>query len=107
MPLPRLRVRTLMVAVAVAAGACGFIELGRRRAVYRARAKHSAGTEALIRGGAWGYRLVSDRFGREHRVIDRADLRALATYHAVMKRKYERAARYPWLPVAPDPPPPE
>jgi hypothetical protein len=24
-----------------------------------------------------------------------------------MERKYERASRYPWFPVAPDPPPPE
>ena len=30
-----------------------------------------------------------------------------AAYHASLKRKYERAARYPWLPVEPDPPPPK
>ena len=29
-----------------------------------------------------------------------------AAYHQRMKAKYERAARYPWLPVAPDPPEP-
>ena len=28
-------------------------------------------------------------------------------YASAMRRKYERAARYPWLPVAPDPPPPD
>jgi hypothetical protein len=33
-------------------------------------------------------------------MMDRAD------HHAAMARKYERAARYPWLPVAPDPPEP-
>ncbi len=27
-------------------------------------------------------------------------------YHAAMARKYRRAARYPWLPVEPDPPEP-
>jgi len=32
--------------------------------------------------------------------------RAIA-YHAAMQRKYEDAARRPWLPVEPDPPPPE
>jgi hypothetical protein len=32
--------------------------------------------------------------------------RALARYHVELRRKYERAARYPWLPVAPDPPEP-
>ena len=34
--------------------------------------------------------------------LDRRD-----AYYAKMKLKYERAARYPWLPVAPDPPVPE
>ena len=29
-----------------------------------------------------------------------------ADYHGAMRRKYERAARYPWLPVEPDPPEP-
>ena len=28
-------------------------------------------------------------------------------YYAATRAKYERAARYPWLPVAPDPPEPE
>jgi hypothetical protein len=30
-----------------------------------------------------------------------------ADYQAALKTKYERAARYPWLPVEPDPPEPE
>jgi hypothetical protein len=30
-----------------------------------------------------------------------------ADYHAALRRKYERAARYPWLPVEPDPPEPK
>lgn len=33
--------------------------------------------------------------------------RRRTAYHAAMARKYRRAARYPWLPVAPDPPEPE
>jgi hypothetical protein len=28
-------------------------------------------------------------------------------WHDSMARKYEHAARYPWLPVEPDPPAPE
>jgi hypothetical protein len=28
-------------------------------------------------------------------------------YHESLARRYERAARYPWLPVEPDPPEPE
>jgi hypothetical protein len=35
------------------------------------------------------------------RMMDRAD------HHASLARKYEEAARYPWLPVEPDPPEPE
>jgi fatty acid desaturase len=30
-----------------------------------------------------------------------------AAYHAQMKKKWEWAARYPWLPVEPDPPEPK
>ena len=35
-----------------------------------------------------------------------AQKRAQVAFFARMKRKYERAARYPWLPVEPDPPVP-
>jgi hypothetical protein len=31
----------------------------------------------------------------------------LIDWHASMVRKYDHAARYPWLPVEPDPPEPE
>jgi hypothetical protein len=34
------------------------------------------------------------------RMMDRAD------HHALLARKYENAARQPWLPVGPDPPEP-
>ena len=37
--------------------------------------------------------------------LDRS--RRLTEYHEAMIVKYERATRYPWLPVAPDPPEPE
>jgi hypothetical protein len=30
-----------------------------------------------------------------------------AAWHAALWRMYDRAARYPWLPVSPDPPEPE
>jgi len=39
--------------------------------------------------------------GDYDRMMDRAD------HHASLARKYERATRYPWLPVEPDPPEPE
>jgi hypothetical protein len=34
-------------------------------------------------------------------------LRARARFHDALRLKYERAARYPWLAVGPDPPEPE
>lgn len=36
-----------------------------------------------------------------------AERRAVAGYHDGLRRKYEAAARRPWVAVAPDPPPPE
>ena len=36
-----------------------------------------------------------------------AEMQRLAEYEAILARKYLHAARYPWLPVPPDPPPPE
>ena len=39
-------------------------------------------------------------------VID-AIWRPRVDYHGTVRRKYERAARYPWLAVAPDPPEPQ
>ena len=36
-----------------------------------------------------------------------ANWRRWTSYHTAMARKYRHAARYPWLPVEPDPPPPE
>lgn len=33
-------------------------------------------------------------------------IRDLLAYHTSLRQKYERAARYPWLPVEPDPPEP-
>src|SRR5262249_29511801 len=34
-------------------------------------------------------------------------LRALSRYHDALRRMYERAARYPWPLIGPDPPPPK
>jgi hypothetical protein len=40
---------------------------------------------------------ISRLHGAYDLMMDRAD------HHASLARKYERAARYPWLPVEPDP----
>jgi hypothetical protein len=43
---------------------------------------------------------IGQLFRNCDRMVDRA------SHHAAMAHKYERAARYPWLPVEPDPPAP-
>jgi hypothetical protein len=37
----------------------------------------------------------------------RSDALSVRTYHGSLASKYWYAARYPWLPVEPDPPDPE
>lgn len=108
MRVPRVRftLRRLMAAVAASAVILGGVRLHRQATDYRSRAAGSAQTLALIRNGAWGYRLVVGQDGRWHRVIDRADLLSLIRYHTELRTKYERAAARPWLPVEPDPPEP-
>lgn len=90
MPLPRVRftVRRLMVGAALAGLVLGsFVELRRRSERFRQIASSYA---ALGRGRVCG-------FGSWD----------LARYLAEMRMKYEWHARYPFLPVAPDPPEPE
>jgi hypothetical protein len=93
--------RRMMVAVAVVALLLDFGRMRERyeglRDSYEARGVMHAAHEVLERdGGAdvfMGFGLVKPNAMR-------------AAYHARMRRKYERAARYPWLPVEPDPPEP-
>jgi hypothetical protein len=98
MRLPRFRLRTLMIAVAVAAVATGG-EVMRRRSVHsRKQARYYADlvriapmfhlSREMPPEQAWRYRQAQIRWWQQ------------------MARKYERAARYPFLSVAPDPPPP-
>jgi hypothetical protein len=54
---------------------------------------------------SWQYRMSADVCaGMED--LYRSDPR-LARFYAQQKSRYERAAARPWLPVEPDPPPPE
>jgi hypothetical protein len=54
-----------------------------------------------LRARRWSYTLTSNR------QCIRGDWPTpLSLYHDRMKAKYECAARYPWLPVEPDPPKP-
>ena len=107
----RMTTRWWMIAVA-AIGLLigGEILLKQRRDYFAFLARSHQTNTSAARGKA-----LKSRFGRTggmtteeimhlrrdyDRMLDRAD------HHASLARKYEHAARYPWLPVEPDPPPP-
>jgi hypothetical protein len=140
MPPPQFRLRTLLVAVAVAGVAVAGGAMWRRGESFRrGAARHSeqqaewaedasskdvlaerCGNYArLARPGynaglpaGWDQRTAESHSADEwDRMADEARASAAhsarrAAYHSRLRSKYERAARYPWLPVAPDPPEP-
>lgn len=85
--IPRFTVRRLMVAVAIVALFGGiFIETKHRCQRF--------GKIAMIH---WFNALSDANSNSENKQV----------FHTYMWAKYTRASRYPWLPVAPDPPEPE
>lgn len=109
MRLPRFRVRTLMVVVLVSAYV---VNLAIRNREFRRRAREhkviSFGTMEHPRpltpspSGVLGKGALTTLFSRE-----RLAPSPFHEQHDQMAIKYERAARYPWLPVPPDPPEPK
>src|SRR5262249_51267935 len=97
MRLPRFRVRTLMIAVAFVAITSGTMLMWHRSCEYDRRAKY----HAMILTGL----IVVD--GKIAGIRDHDLSEAEREYHDQLLGKYDRAARNPWLPVEPDPPPPE
>jgi hypothetical protein len=121
----RLTVRGLMAAVAVAALLIGgpleyarLKGLGREYAVRAIRARRFM--EGARRASGWSH----ERWLAECRPFDRYEqesggrytvarppsperAKRIVAYWKPVVAKYERAARYPWLPVEPDPPRPE
>src|SRR3954451_14919639 len=98
MRLPRMTTRRWMIAVAVVALACAAtIALMERSRRFARIARDHAGAGPVI-----SYvHIVS---GDETRL---SWGRRVKSWHAEMAKKYQYAARYPWLLVEPDPPPPE
>jgi hypothetical protein len=104
-----------MVVVAIVAVLVGGMVLARRQGVYQVRAEFYAQEEqvAARRLRHWTQEVV--RFsGRSQSDEQRrlADVmvdysRNRAAHHARLKVKYERGARYPWLPIVPDSPSPD
>ncbi len=115
MKFPRVRftVRRMMVIVAVSAAlmgaGVGYVRLSRKAAGLRARAGEHAAMEQTLRwmiatSGADAPVDISPGPGIRSK---RFTARAVADHVAALKAKYERAARFPWLHVEPDPPEPK
>ena len=97
--------------MAVVAVVLGAGMMARRAGDRKARASHHSLVEVELRSQLADFRigraLLRDGLTPAAAEALGARIEAAISYHAALFRKYERAARYPWLPVAPDPPPPD
>ena len=136
MPRFRFTVRRMMVAVAIVSILIGAEAMRRRREVLASKASSSRLRQGVnqrmveewdrlmpkvIRIVRESERLASSRPGDDEakRSLSKTErkyqsvTREVKTYERnarhwqMVAEKYERAARYPWLPVAPDPPEPK
>ncbi len=107
MRLPRMTVRRWMVAVAIVALATAAGQMWRRSIEYVGRAARYSKMERYIRECAAIESKInpSDRPPR-CRKPNQGGLPVMIAHFADLRGKYERAARYPWLSVVPDPPEP-
>lgn len=127
MKIPRFRLRTMMVAVSVLALGMGLATELRRRVEYR-QFMASVHDEAFRASEVWFpegdglYALVAETTDPQTTADDElvrpgqdllrtpvpvTDIRLdTCDFHRRMAAKWLYAARYPWRPVAPDPPPP-
>src|SRR5829696_7769946 len=104
MRLARPTTRRLMVLVAVAALSLFGVRLWVLRVAYQRSAEWHEANEAKYRAlEAYAARMVARGHVRQGEM---AYSRARAERHSMLRRTYERAARFPWLPVPPDTPAP-
>jgi hypothetical protein len=99
MPLPRFRLRSLLIAVVVAAVVLAAGVWGQRSLAYQRRAAYHRAQLQI-----WPELPYSN--DQQYREAFEAMLRR-RRWHEVMADKYEHAARRPWLTVEPNPPEPE
>jgi hypothetical protein len=113
LPRPQITIRRLMIAVAIVGVLMGgLIEwnvLRQRALFYRKRARDHADMEMSLR-------LTAEGPGGTNRVdispgpgapSNPFPILVVIDHEARLRRKWEEAARYPWLPVEPDPPEPK
>jgi hypothetical protein len=100
LPSPRFTVRRLMIAVAVVGLLAGIGKnLSRRSMRFKEIAQGHRDETHVFRCGMVN---IDELDSRVREAFRQEDIRV--DFHARMAEKYERAARYPWLPVEPDPP---
>jgi hypothetical protein len=118
MRLPRMTTRRWMIAVAVVAPGLGAWDLARQRQRYLERAGVMREKEYISEMAVF---VASDRDANGCHILipdgfdplaaplpaDLVSLRDEYIYFQRMRTKYQYAARYPWLPVEPDPPEPK
>src|SRR5262245_36624811 len=112
MRFPRFRIRTLMIAVVVAGLILGGLEISRRRAMLLALAESHMAEERMHRLSVEAatneaeYEASQRSLAGERLWRERAEYNAReASRHGQMAKQYLQAARSPWLPAPPDPPP--
>ena len=104
MRVPKFRLRTLMISVAVLGiafgGLAGLLRMGQRtqrlRAIARDHLQRSLVNRLTLEGS------VAHGAAK----TDTERYRARAEYHHALNLKYQYAASHPWLPVSSDPPEP-
>lgn len=94
-PRIRLKIRGLMAGVAIVGVVLG-VMIERQNRFRRLASCHQAECKRLLNLG-----VILFAGSEDDPVVRRVE------WHYPMQLKYERAARSPWLPVAPDPPRPE
>ena len=112
MRLPRMTTRRWMVLVSMVALSITAERMRRTSLRFRRLAEYHANEEADYRKVAVQIpqilRAYDSRTYLGYAVVANAVLSPeRAEHHAALHRKYERAARYPWLPVEANPPAPE
>jgi hypothetical protein len=102
MRLPRFTVRRIMVAVAIVALIIWIHDLMERRSRLL-KLTHIYICEQYLTD----LELVHASVAGPSKAAELDAVRRRIEYNRSMVRKYTRAARYPWLPVEPDPPVPK